>query len=352
MRFFLIFSFVIFPLIALKSVQKIDYETRSLLRRWETGVIRGISAIFIIESHFLAWAIEMGAEVNKILQLIIGQLGGIGVLLFFFVSGYGIYESYAKKTPSWDYIKKRLENVYIPYVFMKTIILLIFLVEGKINNLHDEILRILLLEDWFIRVIVLQYLSFFFLWKFLKKGKSREKIIIGSLLIDCILSVVFVVKQRPLGWFNALWLFTVGFVVAEYKEKLIIWFQKNFITKCIVLFVGFLISGAIFAYFKGEVFWINVFKIVSGCFLVLLLCGILQKRELKSNVLTYVGERSMYYYIVHLNVWELLNFINNINLKVIFAFFISIILAECLFWSYKRLKEIVYGMLCKERRIG
>ncbi|MBR4983241.1 MAG: acyltransferase [Lachnospiraceae bacterium] len=347
MNFFLIFTVIIFPLIILRSIKKIDCETTYLLGKQETSVIRGISAIFIIESHFLAWTIEMGAEVNIILQLIIGQLGGIGVLLFFFVSGYGIYVSYAKEKPGWEFIRKRLENVYIPYVFMKLVLLVLFGLKGKnIENWGNRVLRILLLEDWFIRVIVLQYFSFLLLRKFL--GLKGKKILIGSFVIDGILSLAFVIQQRPLGWFNALWLFTVGFVVAEYKTEIFIWFQENFIPKCTVLFFLFLISGSIFAYFKDEVFWINVFKIISGCFLVLFLCGILQVRELKSNILSYIGERSMYYYIVHLNVWELLSFVNNINLKVIVTFFIIIFFSECLFRGFEKLKGVIYGMLCKE----
>ena len=234
MKFFLIFTVVIFPLLILKSIKRIDYETIYLLGKQETGVIRGISAIFIIESHFLAWAIEMGAEVNKILQLIIGQLGGIGVLLFFFVSGYGIYVSYAKEKPGWEFIRKRLENVYIPYVFMKLVMLVLFGITGmNIGNWGNRVLRILLLEDWFIQVIILQYISFGILRNVLKKG---AKLIVASFGVNCILSIIFVIAQKPLRWFNALWLFTVGFIVAEYENEIIKWLRKNLVIKCICLF--------------------------------------------------------------------------------------------------------------------
>lgn len=350
MIFLKIFTVVIFPLIILKSIKKMDCESTYLLGRRETDVIRGVSAIFIIESHFLAWAIEMGAEVNKILQLIIAQLGGIGVLLFFFVSGYGIYVSYAKEKSGWEFIRKRLENVYIPYVFMKVILLFLFCRHEKIDNLSGKIVGALLLEDWFIRVIVLQYFSYFFLRKVL--GLQKKKLILGGLIFDCILSYVFVIKQRPLGWFNALWLFTAGFVIAEYKEELIKWFKRGRIIKCFVLFIAFFISGVLFAYYKDEIFWINIFKIISGCFLSILICGILRKVSLKSNILSYVGERSMYYYIVHLNIWKMLSQLKNINIKIVIAYGVTIILSELLFYSYKKLKGIVYEGVYGRKRIN
>lgn len=349
MNFFLIFTVIIFPLIILRSIKKIDCETTYLLGKQETSVIRGISANFIIESHFLAWTIEMGAEVNKIPQLIVGQLGGIGVLLFFFVSGYGIYGSYAKDKIGRDFIKKRLENVYIPYVFIKVMFLVLSCMQGRSENLFEQIVRILLLEDWFIRVIVLQYFSFF-LGKVL--GLQKKRLIISSLIIDCVLSYVFIIKNKPLGWFNALWLFTVGFIVAEYKEELISWFKKGYIIKCIVLFIGFLISGVLFAYYKGEIFWINIFKIISGCFLSLLISGILRKVNLKSYILSYIGERSMYYYIVHLNVWDSLNQVNDVGKKVILALLMTVIVSEILFFIYKKLKEMIYGVFCRRKEFS
>lgn len=337
MNFFLIFTVIIFPLIILRSIKKIDCETTYLLGKQETSVIRGISVIFIIESRFLAWAIEMGAEVNKILQLIIGQLGGIGVLLFFFVSGYGIYVSYAKEKPGWNFIRKRLENVYIPYVFIKLIMLFLFCLLGEhTGSLENNVLNILTLEDWFIRVIVLQYISFFVLKNIGKKGRQ---FIVASIIVDCILSFIFIVEQRPLRWFNALWLFTVGFVVAEQECKIIECFKRNFVIKCMGLFVAFFTSGALFAYYKEDILLINVFKIVSGSFLCLWICGILRKICLKSKILSYIGRRSIYYYIVHINMWELLRGNSRVGLKLVLAISATIVLSELLFFSYEKLKK-------------
>ena len=340
-----IFAVIIFPLLILGSIRKDTCQSKYLIERQETNVIRGISAVFIIESHFCAWVQEMGENANRVVEMIIGQLGGIGVLLFFFISGYGIYISYAEIEPSWRYLQKRLESVYIPYVFMKLIILFLFYMNGTKDSLFERILKIIMLEDWFIRVIVLQYLTFFFLWKIVKLKKN--KLLYGSLIVNCILSVIFVVEQRPSRWFNALWLFIVGFVIAEYRKPVIEWFNEKYVVKCLFLFIGFLCSGILFAFFKSEVFWINIFKVISGCFLVVLMCGILKIISLKSVVLEYIGKRSLYYYIVHLNVWESLKQIRNSEIKVVLAVLITVIFSEILFFCYKRLKEMVNELLYK-----
>ena len=70
-----------------------------LLSKTDTEFLRGISACFVIIAHSCIWINEM-MEGDKVLYFVISQLGGIGVLIFFFVSGYGIYEKYAHKHPS------------------------------------------------------------------------------------------------------------------------------------------------------------------------------------------------------------------------------------------------------------
>ena len=95
-----------------------------------------------------------------------------------------------------DFYKKEIENVYIPYVYIKLAMLFLFWVSGKnIGNLGSSILKIVTLEDRFIRVIVLQYISFFILRNVLKKGNI---LIVASLASNCIWSCIFIIEQRPL----------------------------------------------------------------------------------------------------------------------------------------------------------
>lgn len=89
MLLFYFFSFIIFPIIIIGSLRKVKMESSCLIGKQEVGVIRGISAVFIMESHFLAYAQNMGEWVSKPVYTIIGQLGGVGVLLFSSFLGMG-----------------------------------------------------------------------------------------------------------------------------------------------------------------------------------------------------------------------------------------------------------------------
>lgn len=59
--------------------------------------------------------------------------------------------------------------------------------------------------------------------------------------------------------------------------------------------------GVLFAYYKGNNLWINIFKPISGTFLCFLCSGIFRKWKLQSEGLKHIGERSLYYYMVYLS---------------------------------------------------
>lgn len=87
---------VILPILVLWRFKFVDRsEEKQILNKTDTIALRGVSAFFVIAAHYMAWVDEMtGYATNAVVKGIVGQLGGIGVLIFFFVSGYGIFESY------------------------------------------------------------------------------------------------------------------------------------------------------------------------------------------------------------------------------------------------------------------
>ena len=70
------------------------------------------------------------AVMRLVIQLF-SVIGGMGVLLFFFVSGYGIYKGYAHKTPNVGFLHRRLINVYLPCLFIQSVFRLIEAVRTK-----------------------------------------------------------------------------------------------------------------------------------------------------------------------------------------------------------------------------
>lgn len=63
----------------------------------------------------------------------------------------------------------------------------------------SELFGIITLSDWFVRVIIYQYISFFIFWRFLGGGLQ---IIICGLTVNTVLSMIFILCHKPLREFN------------------------------------------------------------------------------------------------------------------------------------------------------
>ena len=295
------FTLIIFPIVAIWNVKKRQSSEHTLISKNDAQYLRGISACFVIFAHLYSWLNARGG-VNPKIYFGINQLGGVGVLIFFFVSGYGIYSSYANKTPDYNYLQKRLRNVYIPYLITK--LFLFFLDPMYTREWIFEIrrvIKVLLVEDWFIHVILIQYLIFFVIWKFFNVKND-----IYIILADSILTCIFVIEKRPSGWSNALWLFAFGMICSHYKEKLYDFLSNRTWMKVFVFIGIFCILGVLFAVNKG-VSWVNPFKTLSGIFLCLALCGLLINFECLSKPMLYFGKRSLYLYVVHIDLLAILS---------------------------------------------
>lgn len=196
----------------------------------------------------------------------------------------------------------------------------------------DDFISIVTVEDWFIRVILIQYIVFYVIWCFW----GKKKIIAYSIVADFAMSLVFIAQQKPDGWFNALWLFTFGMACSLHKNKIMRFFENHMFIKLIVLGASFVAFGAIFATNKeghwatySGGYW-NLFKPISGAFLCIAICGIMYCKEFTSQVMVYLGKRSMYLYIIHINVWPAISISDPIE-RFWVALIISLVLTEFIY---------------------
>ena len=295
---------VLFPLLALWKIKTRDQQTSTiLLSKNDTLYLRGVSACFVLFAHFCTYLNQVTAGMNRLFYAGISQLGGIGVLIFFFASGYGIYESYADKTPNRNYLIKRGGSIYLPYLIIKLCILGLELIAGVRTKIGiRDLVAIVTVENWFIHIILIQYIIFYVIWRYF----GKKKIIIYSIIADLVLSMVYFFWQRPDRWFNALWLFTFGMACSLRKKEIRIFFAEHVWVRIALCCAGFAVFGVIFVANKG-VYWANLFKPVSGAFLCIAICGIMCQKEFTSRIMAYFGKRSMYLYIVQIPVWSVVN---------------------------------------------
>lgn len=291
----LILFSVVFPLTAIIPVRRADGDV--LCSRDYCSVIKGIATCFVMISHI---TILLGSTHNIGIFKIFDVLGGMGVLLFFFLSGYGLYIGYFGKANYKDYLIRRIENVVIPYLILK---LLFWAVKCAI--IRSPSLTVLLagFDDWFIDVILIQYLIFWIAWRIFKD--DSRKILAAVTVANICLTLIFAFMKLNPRWYNALLMFPIGMFFAAYNAGLKAVAASRKIITYVLPGILFVVFGCGFAVFKNAQFS-GILKIIAGVFLAALIFRLSADIEPGSVIMNYIGRNSLYFYIIHLEVLKLL----------------------------------------------
>lgn len=291
---------ILFPCCVLCPMYKQKNNRNELLSIENSNVIKGIAICFVMLAH-LVDALERKHAIG--ILKIYTVLGGMGVLLFFFLSGYGLYKGYANKTPSKNYIVKRMKNVVIPYLIVKTIYyVIICILDHEKLTTRDFLLNY---TDWFIVVILIEYLLFYIVW--LVSYKMGKKCSVAmNFLLSILLAIVFWRVGLVARWYNGLILFPIGMLIAKHEKKIISFMNSEYLLKLGAALFGFMVMGGLFTVFKGAL-WADFIKMIAGMFLAIVVCFVFMKLELRTVVMKYIGKQSLYFYIIHLCLMKLLD---------------------------------------------
>lgn len=164
---------------------------------------------------------------------------------------------------------------------------------------------------WFIDVILVQYLIFFITWK-ITKGKPNAWIAL-SFLGSIIAAIVFMVCGLNARWYNGLMLFPFGMLIANKEKELMARIERKWNMFLLITMVLFALSGGIFTYFKGSIIGIDCVKMFSGMCLSILVCIVFWRIKLCSKIMLYIGKRSLYFYLVHVNLLSVLGVLEEIK---------------------------------------
>lgn len=230
--------FLIFPFLAVFPAKRIIMKRDVLLDKDDTDVWKGIAACLIILAHLI---IPMKDELSGIsLGLHIYRVtGGMGVLIFFFISGYGVYKAYGEKL-GIGFWHRRLRSTYLPSVVIQFISCLIVMWQD--NNFNVKwLLFYSFLGAWFIVAIMIQYFIFYISWKMAKE--KRGKLIIFGFIGSAIAAAIFYVGGFNPRWYNGLFLFPFGMLVGYSEGKITDFLQKRWAMSLFVSGSAFLLLG-------------------------------------------------------------------------------------------------------------
>ena len=284
-----ILSFVIFPIIVL---WKITFEDRDdILDRQDTNVLKGIAAMCIVFAHFYNALLIEDIGIGKLWL----YTGGIGVCIFFFLSGYGlnISKSYEKS----DFMIRRIKGVMIPFIIMRIPYFFVYYPLGtkSVGYFFGYLLGIFE-PQWFVSVIIIIYIGYYICYR----SFGKRWLNISVCIYNIILGILFYVLNMNERWYNAHLLFSIGMLVADYNADIVKWLKKrNWWLVNLSLGTVFLFSSVIFTLNKGNLVSI-MFKIIAGIGISMLFYNLLLKIRLNSRILQWIGKNSLLVYIIHL----------------------------------------------------
>ncbi len=205
--------------------------------------IRAFAMILIVVWHFWTTCRSLGTPLAlKPLCELTGMQemlneGGIGVALFFILSGAVLMTRYRDEIKVGQFFKRRVVRIFIPFwiafaVFFVISCLLLKSSWSELNNIGvfwslmgldlfggAGLPTFWLVGEWFTTVIIIMYVIFPLLRLLLKKIPVLTTILIVLLFV---LNLHFKIATYGDGWFsitNSLLVFWIGMLIGYYKPK-------------------------------------------------------------------------------------------------------------------------------------
>ena len=234
------------------------------------GQLFGVSIILIMIFHYFCGVLELHEKQDtlyKISYFYVKIVGSIGVEIFLFLSGMGLYFSYTKNSNTNEFYKKRFTRILIPYLMYAPIVWLIkdCIINGKpfTKWFYDLSLASFWLSGnrhiWFIGAICLFYALFPLLYAVVTSKHYRlgSAILTGFFLLTLFCAYTEVKKKYEISeiGFSRIVIFFIGIYMGRMiyeKRKIQAWH--------IITFSGIFAAKALLALLQIK----NKFSIVPG----------------------------------------------------------------------------------------
>ena len=227
--------------------------------------------------------------------------GFLPVAYFFFLSGYGLQKSYARK-PGYrgSILKKRIPSVLVPYLFVTALYWFLSWAEGAPYSV-GEVLRSFAVGDpiarftWYIVFVLLLY-GGFYLTTALYRGDRTIGVFWNLLLVACL--VIFFRKSSfPMFWYSSCMTYPLGVLWAMKEENWLPFVKGHWWLLAGILIPAF---GAVFlaTMVWMDASWVLLLYWLSGIAFTMV-CLLLQMKVTFGNrLLKTLGDCSMEIYML------------------------------------------------------
>lgn len=304
-----------------RAMQK-DY----LLCKENANMLKGILAIGIVLHH-----LALRTQTVFVIDLL-ENLGAPIVSVFFFISGYGLLSSYIKKENYFkNFLSHRFTVLLIPFFTSIFIFQVLYALDYGTNSVN-QILTLLIIKgdtfqllpfSWYVFCALFLYLTFYFIFKYVKYS-TVYKIGIMIFVSICYIAGLTFLSFGP-HWYTSILGFSAG-LIFKYYEKNILKLIRNRKNGILISFGILFLIKLLGVYNYSSMMLYPVF--------VILLLFVLNPKEYKLTKI--LGEISYEIYLLQgiLIVFLRGNFVNVENDFIYFSLTISLTIISSIILHY------------------
>lgn len=257
---------------------------------------KGICAALILLSH-MGQALPAPSSLDISGQIVLGHIGQLMVVPFFFYSGYGIHRSLLRsKTYLNGFLKNRILKTLIRFDIAVLAYVILNICLGIPYEAKNYLLCWIAWEDlgnssWFVFAILVMYLFTYFSFKICKNAASMKPILLvgGLTVVYCVL-IRF--TKGSSWWYDTILCYPFGMLYSLYKNRFEAILKKYSAAVLIalvgtVLFLGYLKIKVTYYFFLPMA--------VASCFLMVVANT---KISVQNKLLLWLGEHSFAIYIL------------------------------------------------------
>ena len=296
---------------------------------YERGyAIRGLAMIMIIFIHSMNEYEWYNSTLSKL--LLIPMFGTFGCSLFFFMSGYGLLNSLRKRGEKikYSYLLAQIKKIVVPVAIVyaiNSIVLPYTLTYNDITIDHSNILTFSLPEGtdiWFIKIILFDYLTTFFLFKHANDTKRQLTYIA---ITQAVLIVVLYLLKAGSYWYVS----NLCFVLGALHSTVPI-FKKKYLTTSIFVFIAFYLCMA-----NGiKSAPIQILGNITFCTIIIFATS---KKTNWPKCLCFIGKNSLLYYLLNIPIMLL---IPSSNMHTSIYFIANIFFTTISIFIYNKVAEL------------
>ena len=237
---------------------------------------------------------------DKAFSFINGHIGQLIVTMFFFYSGFGIYESVKAKGKQYilDFPKKRLLVTWISFAICVTAFLIEGILLGKSFELNQIVLSYIGWDslgnsNWFMFVTFGMYILFFFAFSLGDNTYSINCLAFFSILVMLFTAFLYFFKESY--WWNTTFCFPLGMWFSRYKKQ-----TEEFLRKeksaWFLLFAVVAVAFVVFYFVSFKV--CNIFYLIAACFFCLIVVMLTMKIKIRNPALAFLGRHVFSIYML------------------------------------------------------